>query len=416
MAAGDLADVSPALKINYDKSVVPLMPDECILQEMTDFSRKEFSALGRSFNFPWQVTNEWGYTPLGTTGASSNLNSPINGVYKEATVTPYESWFSGRLTFVAAQRGNEAGRKAFVDLATLKMQALREQHRRVTEIKLLHGTADIGTVASFNTDTITLNAGTSSPAILSLLEGATVDIKQSDGTSDRASAINLTVLAVDTSSATGAYTVQFSSIGGTPIAGDRLFLNDGSGSLTGTEMPGLMRLGAITSGNIWGVSSTTYSLLRANTDSTFGLATAAKFLKAQVKNTNKGGAGEYWLIVAPCVYQSLANDESAKQMFDSSFSENKLKTGAKTLELFSAAGQKLVLIGHPFQKEGSVGLFEKSNILRVGSTDHTMDVGGQELLKWVTGTNYYDLADFTDQCVLLTKPAHNWTATGVTVA
>lgn len=417
MAAGDLADVLAATKVNYDKEVKDLMPDECIIQENTEFARKDFSALGRSFNFPWQVTNEWGYSALGTTGASASLNSAVNGVYVEASVKPYESWFSGRLTFTAAQRGSEAGKKAFVSLATLKMQNLRAQHRRVTEMMLLHGTGDLGVVSSFNTATVTLTAGSSSPAILSLLEGAIIDIKQTDGTTDRTNAVDLTVSSVDTSSAAGTYTVTFSSITGTPIAGDRLFLNGGSASLTGNEMPGLMRLGAITSGDIWGVSSgaTTYSLLRANTASSFGLVTVSKILKQQVKNTNKGGAGEYWLVCAPSVYQSLANDESAKQMFDSSFSENKLKTGTKSLELYSAAGQKLVLIGHPYQKEGSIGLFEKSNILRIGSTDHTMEAGGQELLRWANGTNYFDLADFTDQCVVLDKPAHNLTITGVTV-
>jgi hypothetical protein len=418
MAAGDLADLQPTLKVNYDKEVKDLMPDECIIQENTEFGRKDFSALGRSFNFPWQVTNEWGYTALGTTGASASLEDPVNGKYEEAVIKPFECWFRGRLTYVAAQRGSESGKKAFASLATLKMQNVMAQHRRVTEIKLLHGTSDIGKIKSFNTATVTLHAGSSSPAILSLLEGAVVDVKQSDGTTNRTNAVGLTVGSVDTSSAAGEYTVTFSSISGTPVDGDRLFLKGGSASLAGNEMPGLMRLGAITSGDLWGVSSgaTNYSLLRANTKATFGLVTVAKLLKEQVRNTNKGGSGEYWLVCSPSVYQSLANDESAKQMFDSSYSENKLKTGTKSLELYSAAGQKLVLVGHPYQKEGSIGLFEKANILRIGSTDHTMEVGGQELLKWVTGTNYYDLACFTDQCVVLDKPAHNLTITGATVA
>lgn len=415
MAAGDLADVLPALKVQYDKSVVKIMPEECPIQGNTEFSRKELSAVGRSFNFPWEVTNEWGYSALGTTGAAASLNNPLNGKLEEAAVKPYESWFSGRLTFVAAQRGSEAGKKAFVDMASYKMSNVMTQHKRVTEILLLHGCADIGTVKSFSVDTITLNAGTSSPAILSLLEGATVDIKQSDGTTDRTNAVDLTVLAVDTSSTAGEYTVQFSAITGTPASGDRLFLNGGSSSLTGSEMPGLMRLGAVTSGAIWGVTITNYNALKANTKASFGLVSVAKILKEHVKNTNKGGSGEYWLIVPPTQYQSMANDESAKQFFDSSYNENKLKSGTKSLQLFTPTGASMTIVSHPYQKEGSFGLFEKSNIVRVGSSDHTMDIAGQDLIRWVNGTNYFDFACFTDQTPLLSKPSHNLTATGVTV-
>jgi hypothetical protein len=416
MAAGDLADVLPALKVAYDTDVKTIMPEDCPIQENTDFGRKELSAVGRSFNFPWEVTNEWGYSPLGTTGAATTLNSPINGRLEEASVKPYECWFAGRLTFVAAARGSEAGKKSFIDMAKYKMQNVMKQHRRVTEIKLLHGTMDIGVVASFTGATITLTAGTSSPAILSLLEGATVDIKQADGTTDRANSVGLTVSSVDTSSATGAYTVTFSSITGTPIATDRLYLKSGSSSLTGNEMPGLMRLGSITSGSIWGVAVAGYNALRANATSSFGLVAVSKILKEHVKNVNKGGSGKYWLVVHPSQYQSLANDETAKQMFDSAYSENKLKSGTKSLGLYTTSGQELVIISHPFQKEGSFGLFETKNIIRLGSSDHTMEVGGTDLIQWVPGTNYYDFASFTDQCVVLDKPAHNLTATGVTVA
>jgi hypothetical protein len=418
MAAGDLSDVLATTKVNYDKKIKDLMPGECVIQEMTDFCKKDFSALGRSFNFPWLVKNEWGYTALGTTGASASLNAAVNGVYEEAAVKPYESWFNGRLTFTAAQRGSEAGKKAFESLATLKMKNVREMHRKVTEIKLLHGCADIGTVKSFSVDTITLNARTSSPALLGLLPGAVLDIKQSDGTTDRTNAVDLTVASVDVSSSAYEYTITFSAITGTPVSGDRVFLNAGSSSLTGSEMPGLMRLGAVTSGTLWGLTNaaTTYSLLRANTKASFGLATVAKLLKEQVRNVNNGGSGEYWMILHPDVYQSLANDESAKQMFDSSYKENELKSGAKSLRLYSTSGSQIVLLAHPFQKEGSIGVFAKDNIQRIGSSDHTMEVGGQELLRWVTGTNYFDLADFTDQCVVLDKPAQNLTITGVTVA
>jgi hypothetical protein len=416
MAAGDLADVEGALKVNYDKEVHTLMPDECILQEKLEFGRKELSAAGRSFNFPILAKNEWGLTLLGTSGAAADLNAASNAEIEEASVKPYESWFYGRQSFTAAQRGSEAGKKSFVDMTTFKMKNLMTQHRRVTEIQLLHGTEDIGEVDSLSSQVITLKARTSSPAMLSLLEGATLDVYQSNGSTLRQGDLVVDEGGVDLSPSDGKYTITVTGTTTGIVSGDRIYLNGATSSLTGNEMPGLNRLAALTTGTVWGINVANRTLLKGNSVTAFGLATVAKILKQHVKTANRGGTGEYWLIVAPDVYQNLANDESAKQMFDSSYSENKFKTGAKSLELYTTTGQKLVLVGHPFQKEETFCMVEKSNIIRVGSSDHTMKVGNQELVRWKGGSNYAEFGSFTDQCVVLTAPSHNLSAVGASIA
>jgi len=416
MAAGDLADVEKALKVNYDKEIHTLMPDECILQEKLEFARKELSSAGRSFNFPILAKNEWGLTLLGTTGAASDLNAASNAEIEEAEVKPFESWFYGRQSMTSSQRGSEAGKKSFVDMTTFKMKNLMTQHRRVTEIQLLHGTEDIGEVDSLASQVITLKARTSSPAMLSLLEGATIDVYQSNGSTLRQGDLVVDEGGVDLSPSDGKYTITVTGTTTGITSGDRIYLNGATSSLTGNEMPGVNRLAALTTGSVWGINVANRTLLKGNAVTSFGLATVAKILKQHVKTANRGGTGEYWLIVAPDVYQNLANDESAKQMFDSSYSENKFKTGAKSLELYTTTGQKLVLVGHPFQKEETFCMLEKSNIIRVGSSDHTMEVGDQKLVRWKGGTNYAEFGSFTDQCIVLTAPSHNLSGVGATVA
>jgi hypothetical protein len=295
------------------------------------------------------------------------------------------------------------------------MKSIMTMHRIVTEIQLLHGTDDIGTVKELNSQTMTLRARSSSPAILALLKGAIIDVKQSNGTTARQTGLQVTD--VDTSDTdTGEYLVTCTGTMTDIQDGDRVFLDGGSASLTGSEMPGLNRLASISSGTVWGVSADDYPSWRGKEKTSFGLATVARFLKEQVRVANDGGSGEYWLCISPDVYQNLANDEAAKQMFDSSYNENKLKGGTKSLQLYTPSGLSLTLMGHPFQKEGKSVLVRRKNIIRLGSSDHTMELAGQDLVRWANGTNYMDFASFTDQCVVLDSPAHNLLYSGVTVA
>lgn len=414
MAAGDLSDLQPDLKIIYDRDIKDLMPGEAILQKTNKFSTAQLSELGRSFNFPIMVRNEWGLSLNGSTGAVVSLASPQNGLLKEASVTPYEQVFRGYLAWVAATRGSSAGQKAFLKASALKMKNLMEQARRVTEIHMLHGQEGIATVKSLSSQTITLVAGSSAPALLSLLENAILYVMQSDNTTLRQK--NLTVTAIDTSPTNGEYTITVSGTVTGIALNDIVYLQGCESSATPaptSEMLGLGKLISTQTGDVWGVASGTYNLWRGNAESSFGRITAAKILDRQTKNINKGGSGEYTLIVPPVQFQSLVNDEATKQVFDSSYKPSEAEHGFESIRLRGPASN-IVVMSHPFQKEGKFYLVQKENVKRVGSTDHTMEVAGQELARLVEGKNAVEFMNLTDQCIVLNAPAKNFVATGVT--
>jgi len=136
-------------------------------------------------------------------------------------------------------------------------------------------------------------------------------------------------------------------------------------------------------------------------------------LASQTLNSNKGGSGEYLLILPPVQFQSLLNDEATAQVFDSSYKPSEASHGFESVRLRSPTSS-IIAVSHPFQKEGKFSLVQKENLKRVGSTDHTMEVAGQELARLVEGKNAVEFMVLTDQCVVLNAPARNFVATGVT--
>jgi len=276
MAAGDLSDLQPDLKVIYDE-FKDLMPGEAVLQKMAGFSKQSLSELGRSFNFPVMVRNEWGLSLNGSSGAVVSLASPQNGLLQEAVVTPYEQVFRGYLSWIAATRGSSAGQKAFLKTSALKMKNLLDQSRRVTEIHMLHGQEGIATVKSLSSQTITLQAGSTAPAILSLLENAIIYVMQSDNTTLRQK--NLTVTAVDTSPTNGEYTITVSGTVTGIANNDIVYLQGCESTATPaptSEMLGIHKLIATQTGNVWGIASGTYNLWRGNAQGSYGRITAAR--------------------------------------------------------------------------------------------------------------------------------------------
>lgn len=414
MAAGDFDPVKAATKIVYDKEIKDLVVGEAVLQNLTKFGSQQLSELGRSFNFPVALRSEWGLSLNGTSGNVRTLAPAQNGQLEEAVVTPFEQWFRGSLSIPAATRSTPSGQKSFVKLAALKMKMLMQQSKRVIENNILHGQEGFATVASLAGQVITLQAGSAAPAFLSILENAVIWCSDSSGTLVQK---NLTVTAIDTSSSTGAYTITVSgTVTGVGTAGNLLFLQGCVSTATPAvtdEMPGLGKLISTQTGTVWGINAATYNLWRGNVQSTYGLITASKVLNSQTINTNKGGAGEYFLIVSPKQYQSLLNDEAAKQVFDSSYNPNKAEHGFDSIVMRGPAAT-ITVISHPYQKEGKFYLVEKENIKRVGSSDHTMEPAGQELMYIIPDQNAAMYQVFTDQVMLLNAPAHNLVATGVT--
>ena len=401
-----------------------LVPEESYLQKKVKFETA--SLVGLEYQEPVQVKTSWGASFLGSDGSIQTFNAPLNSVTVQAKIVPFVTVLRDQVSYSMFDRSPEGGGKqAFMAAGAYVGKNLAAQIRRLLEMSMLFGQEGIGIVESLSTATVTLTAASYSPGILSILEGAAVDVFQSDLSTPRASCLDastgLYVSAVNVDNRTLTLSKVFGSQttpDGTPAATDVIFLHGAllSGG-TFKEMVGLRKQVSAQSGTVFNIAKETYSLWRGNVYSSVGAFSAGALLKGASKAINRGFQGRMLALLSPRAWNVLNANASSQQMFDSSYSINKLTQGTDAIEV---RGQGVVIEchPHPYQKEGEALLLPADYLKRIGSVDVSFAIPGADskFLLPVIGTNAVEMQCRSDQAIYCSRPAWGVHLTGITYA
>lgn len=418
-----------------------LLPEGVVLQKLFKFSAGD--KVGQYFTEPVQVVTSWGVTFCGSDGGVVTLNASIPSKTVPAQVTPYLTVLNDQVSYSMFDRGQEAGKTAFMATGAYVGKNLSMQLRRLLEMSMMCGQDGFATVESYSssgTGSVVVTAASARIGILAMLEGAAIDVIRSTNViADGSTASNSTgikVLTVDIATLTITFAAlpYCGSSAATPAANDILFLHGAAGptasnaatAVSFMEMVGLRKQINATTGTIFAINKATYQAYRGNVSTSFGVVTAGSILGAAALAINRGFQGTFACILSPKAWSVLNSRNIGQQVFDSSYKASKADLGTDAIVL---RGQGVTVECYPsaFQADGELMLLPKENIKRIGSayensggengdTDISFLIPGSaaRFIDPVQGVTAVKVECRSDQAIYLQKPAFAVLATGVT--
>ena len=418
-----------------------LLPEGVVLQKLFKFSKGD--SVGANFQEPVQVVTSWGVTFGGSDGGVVTLNESIPSKTVTATVTPFLTVLNDKISYGMFDRGAEAGKKAFMATGAYIGKNLSMQLRRLLEMSMMCGQDGFGTVSTYSgasTGSIVLTAASARIGILSMLEGAGIDLVRgtnvvADGaTGSQSTGIKILTVDIDTLTLTFVALPYVGSSAATPAAGDLLFLHGAAGPTTGNaatavsfqEMTGLRKQISATTGTVFGINKATYMAYRGNVVTSAGPISAGTILSAASKAINRGFQGTFACILSPSAWSVLNSRNIGQQVFDSSYKTSNADLGTDAI-ILRGQGVKVECYPSSFQADGEFMLLPKENIKRIGSayensggeqgdTDISFMIPGspQRFVQPIPGVTAVKVECRSDQAIYLSKPAFAVLATGVT--
>jgi hypothetical protein len=418
---GDLSDVTPK-----DQQLSKDIP----------FSQKQ--KVGEKYVEAVVLTHETGFTLSSSTDAFE-LNSPRAGIVKQAEVTPYLSVLPSVVPWGVISRSAGGGAKAFYDATKFIVRNNLKSHEKLMEILRIYGQASslLGYVSyatatyrgvSFTTGTgaLTINGSsvsftngvnTSSKWILLApgsfasghwvgMEGAKVNQVDSTG----AIVGSGSLVAVDADM--GAIQVDFVPVVASSATSHRLCFDGQEGA---KDMVGIHKILNTTSGNLFSISSTNYSLWRAVQYSVAGKMTLAKAQLAVAQAVNRGGlAGDLKCYLNPRSWATIAATEAGLRVYDKSYSSSGADNGFETITFYTQAG-KIEFVPHRCVKEGDAFALFLPSWSRSGSAEVAFSVPGmsQDIIFPLENQAGYAFRSFSDQYVFCNMPAVNIYFSGI---
>lgn len=418
-----------------------LLPEGVVLQKLVKFSAGD--KVGAYFQEPVQVKTSWGVTFCGSDGGVVTLNASIPSQTASAQVTPFLTVLNDQVSYSMFDRGQEAGKTAFMATGAYIGKNLSMQLRRLLEMSMMSGQDGFGTVLTYSsasTGSVVLTAASARIGVLSMLEGAAVNIVRgtnviADGSSASASTgIKISAVDIATLTLTFAALPYVGTSAATPAADDILFLHGAAGPTTGNaatavsfqEMIGVRKQISATTGTIFNINKATYQAYRGNVVTSFGPISAGSILAAAAKAINRGFQGTLALLMSPSAWSVLNSRNIGQQVFDSSYKTSNADIGTDAIVL-RGQGVKVECYPTGFQADGELLLLPKENMKRIGSayensggengdTDISFMIPGSPLrfIDPVQGVTAVKVECRSDQAIYLQKPAFAVLCTGVT--
>jgi hypothetical protein len=394
--------LSSWLKEIYADSINDLIPEGVRLIKMVQFKSGD-KELGGTFHQPVALTHEHGFT-VGS-GAFS-LNSHIAASYADAQVSGVNLLLRTAISYDAAAKASSS-KKAFVKWSEQVVTNMTSSFTKRLEVLAFYGGASLGKVSavsdSSGTNTITITTASWASGIWAGSEGCELDCYSAvTGGSQRNSNATLVISAVDLVNRTVTVTGNSSDTAAIQ-ANDFLFYR----GFRGAEMNGLDKI-VTNTGSLYNISAATYALWKGNSYSaSSGALTMAKIQAAVATGVAKGLDEKVSVFCSPTTYANLNSDLSALRKFDGSYRSGKGESGFESISYFGVNGE-IEIIPSIYVKEGEAFCVPVKQLMRIGSSDVTMQMPGQpsdQLVLQLPSNAGYEMRLFTDQNLFAQRPA-----------
>ena len=173
-----------------------------------------------------------------------------------------------------------------------------------------------------------------------------------------------------------------------------------------------------TSGTLFGIVNTTYSLFKGNEYTASGTLSLSQIISATENAVAQGLMEDVCAYVPISAWNTLAATESGLRRYDSSYKNSIAENGVQKLAFYGANG-KIEIEPHPIVKAGEVFIIPKKQFIRVGATDVTFQTPGMdstEIFLQLPSNAGYEVRAYADQALLCMAPAKCTKVTGFTIA
>ena len=173
-----------------------------------------------------------------------------------------------------------------------------------------------------------------------------------------------------------------------------------------------------TSGTLFDIVNTTYSLFKGNEYTASGALSLSQIIAATENAVAQGLMEDVCAYVPISAWNTLAATESGLRRYDSSYKNSIAENGVQKLAFYGANG-KIEIEPHPIVKAGEVFIIPKKQFIRVGATDVTFQTPGMdstEIFLQLPSNAGYEVRAYADQALLCMAPAKCTKVTGFTVS
>lgn len=417
-----------------------LQPEDYILGKKITFQQK--MKVGDSYVEAMVLSAETGWTLGGSGFDAFDLNAAVAGVVKQTTVVPYLSVLPSIVPWAVLSRSAGGGDKAFFDGTKHIVKNNLKSHGKLLEILRMYGqspdllgyvsyatatyrgasfTNGSGTLASTYFGSITFTNGVSSSGSSNYIllapgqfaagiwvgsEGVQVlevDANKVVVASGKLLGVDpdLGILKVDYAPTAASSTVSHRlCFKGQEILGDMI----GMKSILGTK------------GSLFGIDNTQYSLWQGTQ---YAIANTrlqdTDLQKAIGRAVNRGGLdGDVLGLVNPRTWATLVSDQTAKRVYDKSYSPSEAEQGFESITFYTQAG-KIEIMAHRMVKEGDAFIVHEPDWSRSGSAEISFTIPGidREVIFPLENAAGFAFRSFSDQYLFCHAPARSILITGI---
>jgi hypothetical protein len=398
-SANTLDTLNGLFKEVYAKDLEDLIPDGVKMLSRIPFAKKE-SSLGNFYHQPVVLGQEHGVTFAGSGDDAFNLNAPVAGQIKDATIRGTQLVLRSVIGYASASRSSEGGAKAFKQATKFLVGNMLRSVTKKLEIELLYGQMGYGTVASSAGSTVTITTSEWAPGIWAGSENMPIEIRDaSSGSLLQAASVvqvSFSALSITLDSPVNA-AVQAATA---PVIWMK--------GAYGNEFAGIHAV-IINTGTLFGINASQYSMWQGNTFSAGSAALSFdKIQSAIALAVEKGLDNDVMVLVNPGAWADLLGDQAALRMYDQSYSPSMAENGSKEIRFHSQNGV-VEIVPSIYVKQGYAYVLSLDEMMRIGSTDVTFRRPGKgdEFFRELDNAAGYELRCYCDQAFFCHAPGRN---------
>lgn len=379
-----------------------LIPDNTKLTKMVPFVNQK-KRNGAAYQQAVILKSEHGVTYGGTDADAFTYNDPVDGATKQASILPSEMILRSKVALGALSRSANVSEGAFQNATQHVIQNMLQSMFTKYEAQCFYGGTGLAVVGSVATNTITISTAEFAPAIW--VGGEGMKLQAYDATLATLRAGTMQITAVDLVNKT--ITVDAAATG--LVATDVIF----EFGAKGKEFIGVHKMISTTSGSIFGIDTSTYSLWRGNTSAVGGALSFAKISNGIAEAVAKGVTGKLTMFVNPGAWSNLLTEQTAQRIFKEGGMVD-YSNGAENIMFYSQNGA-VEIVSSAFVKEGYAYALDLSCFMRIGSKDvtfeHPLDKG--KFIEPLENSHAYQVISYTDSALFCSALGRQILFTGI---
>lgn len=411
-----LSTLDGLFKETYADQLKELIPDGVKVLNKIKFLSKDKQP-GNNYHQPLVLGMEHGVTFASSDEDAFNLNPPVAGFIKDATIKGNPMVMRSVLGYVSASRASQGGAQSFKDATKFLVANMLRSMAKKLEIQMLYGQASYGAISAVDGSNITLTIKESewAPGIWAGGEGMPIEIRSYEAVgatpSSSSSRGEATVKSVDFDARTVTLRSAVPGITVTANQEDVIFHKGAFGN----EFPGIHKIISQQTGTLFGINVGDFNLFRGNVyDAGSAALSFTKLNLAAARAVEKGLDSKLLALVNPRAWANMLNDQAAMRRYDGSYSSAQAEEGSKTIKFYSQNGE-IEIEPSIYIKEGYAYLLSLDDWYRVGSSDMTFKRPGQgdQFFRDLENAAGYELRLYTDQALFTCAVARNTLITGI---